>query len=159
MCKRENYTYFQNSISNKDSLVNYAPIFKTDDLLDIQVSSSNIEASAPFNLPRTLTTINNSYTNGTPVIQGYLVDSDGNINFPFLGKIKIAGKNRFEAMEQIQTLLIPYLNQPIVQIRIANFKITILGDVTRPGTYTIPNDRITILGSTWSCWGFKYNRN
>lgn len=143
--KRENYIYFQEKPVASDTVAAYTPTLKQDDLLDILVSSSDPEASAPFNFPNKLTAVNSTYASGTPTLQGYLIDQEGNINFPVLGKIQVKGKTRPEAVKLIQDQLQAYLNQPIVQIRITNFKITVLGDVSRPGSFNIPNERITLL--------------
>jgi polysaccharide export outer membrane protein len=145
--KRENFIYFQGPISTDTldlSSNKYLPVIKVDDLIDIKVSSSNIEASTPFNLSNQYTTYNGSYTSGNPSPQSYLVNEDGNINFPVLGEVKIAGLSRNQVVENLQFLLIKYLDNPIVNIRITNFKVTVLGDVARPGSFTIPNERITI---------------
>ena len=74
-----------------------------------------------------------------------MVDANGNIDFPVLGTLKLAGLNRIEATAKIKELLNEYIKDPIVNIRIINFKVTILVEVNRPGSYTIPNERITVL--------------
>ena len=76
---------------------------------------------------------------------GYLIDKDGMIDFPIIGKIKIAGLDRNEAIELLKNQLSVYIKKPIVNIRILNYKITVIGEVSKPGTFTIPNERITIL--------------
>jgi len=64
---------------------------------------------------------------------------------PFIGEIKLGGLNRMEAIQLIQSKLSEYLKNPVVQIQILNYKVTVLGDVRAPGTYKIPNERITLL--------------
>ncbi len=144
----KNILYFQESSQekNKESSNNYNPIFKVDDLLSITVSSLDLEAAIPFNLPSTGVTPGNAgYTSGAPSTMGYLVDKDGNIDFPILGKIKIAGLNRETVNTELKEKLKDYLKEPIVNIKIQNFKITVLGEVARPGTFYIPNERVTIF--------------
>ena len=75
----------------------------------------------------------------------YLIDSLGNITLPILGDIHLGGLNRMEATELLTENLKDYLKNPTVQISILNFKVTVLGDVNSPGTFKIPNERITIL--------------
>jgi len=82
---------------------------------------------------------------GRTTLQSYLVDSNGNIDFPVLGTLKLAGLNRIQATAMIKDMLKEYLNNPIVIVRNVNFKVSVLGEVRNPGVYTIQNDRITIL--------------
>lgn len=145
--KRDNIVYFQGDLTKNqitEKHTNDLPVFKVGDLIDIKVSSLNMEASSPFNLPNNYTSFNGSYTSGNPSPEGYLIDYSGHINFPVLGKIKVAGRSRNQIVSDLQSKLSSYLNSPIVHIRITNFKITVLGDVSRPGSFTIPNERITI---------------
>jgi polysaccharide export outer membrane protein len=85
------------------------------------------------------------FLQGAPASQGYLVDKEGFVNLPIIGPIKVAGLTRFEATEILKTVYQNYLTNPVVQIGIKNFKITVLGDVRSPGTYQIPNERMTIF--------------
>src|SRR5690606_24868309 len=75
----------------------------------------------------------------------YLVDEKGEIDFPVLGKIKVAGITRSEVEDKIKLLLKPYLNNPGVNVRIMNFKISVLGEVKTPGRQSISGERITLL--------------
>lgn len=149
-CKtREKLVYFQSS--EKDSTVqgqsNYTPVFKADDFLSIVVTGEDPDAVLPFNLPSVgiSPSVNQGYTVGNPSQLGYLIDANGNVTLPFLGAIKLAGLNRMEATELIQNKLKDFLKNPVVLIQIQNYKITVLGDVRNPGTFKIPNERITIL--------------
>lgn len=144
---KKEIVYFQNDNINQ-SLVsnNYKTIFKADDLLQITVSALDLEAVQPFNLPAVTyaTTTNNVI--GTPQQQSYLIDNQGFVDFPLLGKIKLAGLSRSEAIRLLKDKLDPdYVKNPTINIRISNFTVTVLGDVKKPGTYTIPNERITVL--------------
>ncbi len=139
--------YFQNNKIDQSKVTNsYKTVFKPDDLLQISISALDLDAVKPFNLPAvTYATTTNSVV-GTPQQQSYLVDSEGFIDFPILGRLKIAGLPRIEAINLLKKKLDPdYVKNPTINIRIANFTITILGDIKKPGTYTIPNERITIL--------------
>ena len=75
----------------------------------------------------------------------YLIDEEGNIDFPVLGRLELAGLTRIEVKEMIKEKLKIYINDPIVSVRLKNFKITVLGEVVRPGSYVIPNERVTII--------------
>lgn len=138
--------YFQGAPPNNDINKNYNPIFKSDDLLFINIIGQDELTVRPFNLP--LSNFNNNiggYTQGTQPPQGYLVDLDGYVDMPIIGKVKIGGLTRTEAIDLLKQKLSPYLQNPTVLIRILNFKVTVLGEVRNPGTFTIPNERITIL--------------
>ena len=145
-CKtREKMVYFQqNSSDSTNSLTNYTPVFKADDFLSIQISGDDPESVVPFN-NQPVVTLATSYSSSAPAMSGYLIDANGEIILPVIGKLKVSGLNRMEATQLIQDKLKEYINNPIVQIQIQNYKITILGDVKNPGTYKIPNERITIL--------------
>jgi polysaccharide biosynthesis/export protein len=124
------------------------PIIQKNDLLSITISSASADASAMFNAPN-----QTSYTSSIVVaenavtISGYLVNSDGDIQFPVLGTIHVAGstKKQVTAMMTQQLLDRKLLIDPIVSIRYLNFKISVLGEVARPGVINIPNEKVTIL--------------
>lgn len=151
---KKNIVYFQESSSCKDSTMNnqvilntsYNLIFKTDDLIYIDVNSADVESLKPF-MKEDLTGGNQvpGYINGISAKGGYLIDFNGNINFPLIGQVKIGGLSRSDATLLIQTKLRDYIIDAIVTLRIQNFKITILGDVKVPGTYNIPNERLTLI--------------
>ncbi|RBW54283.1 polysaccharide export protein [Tenacibaculum sp. E3R01] len=144
---KKDIVYFQNDQVEQAKVSNsYKTVFKPDDLLQITISALDIEAVKPFNLPAvTYATTTNSIM-GTPKQQEYLIDNQGYISFPLIGKLKIAGLKRSEVITLLKEKLDPdYVKNPTINIRISNFKITILGDVNNPGKYNIPNERITIL--------------
>ena len=138
--------YFQDiDISSASkSRVNYNTPIKSDDMLTISVSALDQIAVRPFNLP-VATFTGTSGVIGREVLQNYLVDRKGNIDFPVLGTIKLAGLNRIQATTLLKDMLKEYIKDPIVVLRIINFKVTVIGEVARPGSFTIPNERITIL--------------
>ena len=117
------------------------------DLLTIVVSCTSPELAAPFNL--TVATQNNaalSYTTTQPVLQQYLVDNDGNINFPVLGELHVGGLTKKATEQMIVEKLKPYITEtPIVTVRMVNYKISVIGEVARPGTFTISNEKVNIL--------------
>jgi polysaccharide export outer membrane protein len=135
-CKlREKIVYFNDASSLENNSQNFSPVLEKDDLVSITVSDLDVESVALFNSPNNNISLNN----------GYLIDEDGEVNLPIIGKIKIAGLKRKDAIILIENELKKYLNNPVVQLSILNFKITILGEVNLPGTYRVTNERITIL--------------
>ena len=110
------------------------------DLLTIVVSCTNPELAIPFNLTVA------SYVTTQPTLQAYLVDNEGNINFPVLGELKLGGLTKREAERLIIDKLKPYMKEmPIVTVRMVNYKISVIGEVTRPGTFTISNEKVNLL--------------
>ncbi|MFG6409805.1 polysaccharide biosynthesis/export family protein [Bacteroides acidifaciens] len=119
------------------------------DLLTIVVSCTSPELAVPFNLtvasPASGAARNNQLTT-QPVLQSYLVDNDGKINFPVLGELKVGGLTKKEAEQLIIEKLKPYIKEtPIVTVRMVNYKISVLGEVVRPGTFTISNEKVNLL--------------
>lgn len=118
-----------------------------NDILGISVSSLNPEASAVFNTPN-FTNANVSTTSGQTVqASGYLVGTDGTIQFPILGSIKVAGKTANELRVLLTDSLInrKLLVDPIVSVRMLNFKVTVLGEVAHPTVVNVLNEKITLL--------------
>ena len=138
--------YFQNVdyVGSSVAINNYTPIIRTDDMLTITVSALDQDAARPFNLPMVAFSGNGGDI-GRSTQQSYLVDTNGNIDFPVLGTIKLAGLSRIQATDLIKDMLNEYIKNPIVNLRIINYKITVLGEVKNPGSFTIQNERITIL--------------
>ncbi len=143
---RKKLVYFNSTqqITLSETNKNYNPILKTDDLLSILVLGLEENAIKPFNMPVVPVSFNNGYAVGSQTQPGYLLDPAGNIDFPVIGKVKLAGLTRSAAVDTLKEKLKAYLINPAVLIRILNFKITVLGEVKNPGTFTIPNERITL---------------
>lgn len=118
--------------------------FQPGDILSIQVSTSNEKMAALTN-QGTISGGGSSGAGEGAGLSGYLVDNEGRITFPLLGKINVMGLTKGALTDTITERLRYYVDSPIVQIRLQNYKITILGEVAKPGTYSIPNERITIL--------------
>ena len=122
-----------------------ATTINTNDALLITVSAANPEAVAAYNPP-----VTNSLKPGetmlssNPSLQNYLVDPDGYIDFPSLGRIKAAGLTRSQLEQYIKKELEPMVTDPIVKVQILTNNITVLGEVTAPGTFEIPNERLSM---------------
>lgn len=143
---KKDVIYFQNDkIETKNISNDYQLKFKPDDMLQIIVSSDDIASIQPFNLPVVaFQTIDRVV--GQPQLQAYLVDGEGYIEFPVLGKLKVGGKSRIEVIQLLKKMLEPdYVKNPIINIFITNFKVSVQGDVRNPGTFTVPNERLSIL--------------
>jgi polysaccharide export outer membrane protein len=135
------------------------------DLLTITVNTTDPEAAAPFNLT-VQTPINVASTNRLtqqPALQQYLVNNEGTIDFPVLGRLQVVGLTKTEAEDMIREKLKPYLREtPIVTVRMANYKISVLGEVARPGTFTVSNEKVNVLealamAGDMTIWGMRNN--
>ena len=126
----------------------YEMVVQEDDLLFIAVNSKDPELALPFNMPTVTYQLGSaSATMGQQKVLGYLVDTDGNIDFPILGKIKVAGMTRKELTDYLKQSLIKkdLLKDPIVTVQYLNFKVSVMGEVSSPGSFNISSDRITLL--------------
>lgn len=144
---RKDIVYFQNDQIDQTKVFNsYKTVFKADDLLQINISAADLDAVKPFNLSAVTYSTTTNRAVGTPQQQAYLINNDGYINFPVLGKLKLAGLTRVEVIDLLKKKLDPdYIKNPSINITISNFSVTVLGAVARPGRFTIPNERITVL--------------
>lgn len=156
----KNVAYFQDltdtsKIYSQVMQGTYEAHIQPDDIVEIIVSSINPQATALFNLGNT-NPVSPGFTQaqGNAVITtgpsgaityGYLVDKDGRIEFPVLGKLAVAGLTISSLKDTLAQKLDQYLKEPIVNARILNYKITILGEVTHPAAYTLQSERISIV--------------
>lgn len=133
------------------------------DLLTITVNTSDPEAAAPFNLT-VQSAINISRSTSLTqqaTLQQYLVSNDGTIDFPVLGSLQVGGLTKGEAENMIREKLGNYLKEtPIVTVRMTNYKISVLGEVARPGMFTINNEKVNIfealaLAGDLTIWGVR----
>lgn len=135
-----------NEVNQADTL--YDARIQPKDLLTISVNTSDPEAAAPFNLTvqTPLSTLSRNNVTSQPSLQQYLVNNEGMIDFPVIGQLKIGGLTKNEAEALIREHLKPYLKEvPIVTVRMSNYKISVLGEVARPGTFTISNEKVNIF--------------
>jgi polysaccharide export outer membrane protein len=124
------------------------PAIQKNDLLSITVNSLNPDASAVFNAPNiSAAGLNTTTAIGTSAPVGYLVNQDGVISFPMLGEIKVSGMTKSQLAKHLTTQLTEkkLLVDPIVNIRFLNFRVSVLGEVTRPGVYSVPNEKLSLL--------------
>ena len=143
--------YFQNkAVDQPEKIDKHAGIvIQPKDQLSIVVSSRNPELVAMFNLPVVSYQAGSEITagGGQQRLMGYVVDNDGKIDFPVLGPLEVAGLTRWELSEMIKKQLLDkqYLTDAVVTVEFMNFKISVIGEVTAPGTYAINGDKVTIL--------------
>lgn len=123
------------------------PVIQKKDILSITVSSLSNEATLIFNTPNLPITPSTTIAPNAPQTAGYLVADDGTIKFPVLGNIAAAGLTQRQLENNITRQLIErkLLFDPIVSSRFLNFRITVLGEVNRPGVITVPSEQISIL--------------
>lgn len=143
--------YFQNKVVNEPEAIDKHAgiVIQPKDMLSIVVSSRNPELVAMFNLPVV------SYQAGSEVVSsgynqrlmGYVVDNAGIIDFPVLGLIQVSGLTRWELSELIKNKLLKdgLLTDAVVTVEFMNFKVSVIGEVNAPGTYTVEGDKVTIL--------------
>ncbi|QAA83008.1 polysaccharide export protein [Aequorivita sp. H23M31] len=163
---REKIVYFQDieKLAEKSSIAQPSLTFKSNDLIGIMVSASTLEAARPFNVIIEARPMPGAFDYGNTQLQqvGYVVDPMGNINFPELGEIKVEGMTPKELNEYLTKELSDYIKDPIVNIRLLNFTVSVLGEVNRPGTYPVTGEKISIteavgLAGDLSIYGKRNN--
>lgn len=144
--------YLQNLDINKQESISASKgiTIQPKDVLSIIVSCKDAELAAMFNLPVVSYQTNSeivSSTGGTQQLLGYAVDENGEIKLPVLGKMKVAGMTRWEVQEKIKSELKSreLLKDMVVTVEFRNFKISILGEVKNPGSYSIEGDKVNVL--------------
>jgi len=146
----KNIAYLQNSddINFEKSRFLYDARIMPKDQLTISVNTTTPEASLPFNL-----LLQNEYTQGRSmsaagVLMPYLVDNDGYITFPVIGRLKVGGLTKSEAEKLIFEKIRPYMAEsenPVVIVRMSSYSVSVLGEVARPGSFQVSREKITIL--------------
>ncbi|KAA3637830.1 MAG: hypothetical protein DWQ02_06185 [Bacteroidetes bacterium] len=116
---------------------------RTDDILSINVASRNPETVIAFYNRTESTAAAGERALGTQ--EGYRVDEEGNIYLPFLGAVKAEGKTILQLRQNLTDSLVQFIPDASIQVRFMNFRVTLLGEINRPNTYIIPNERLTIL--------------
>ncbi|ANH80942.1 hypothetical protein A8C56_08050 [Niabella ginsenosidivorans] len=155
-----NLVYFSNLPKDGDTseIVNkMTPRIEKGDILGISITTLNPEYNQLFSsgavnqnlatvqgtTPNTVNTFNNANFDATR--NGYPVDENGQVNLPILGKVDVAGLTRKEAQDKITAEVAKTAKEPIVNVKFLNYKVTVIGEVARPGSFTIPDDRVNVL--------------
>ena len=155
-CKHyERIAYFKDSSDSSlpEAIQTHAfksPLIKPDDVLTITIQTIDNEVTSLLNSGTSSTGIGGnvpvlgSATTGQ-ASNGYLVDREGRVELPFVGRVKIAGLSTEDAKEEIRKQVDKYFNEPVINVRFANYKITVLGEVARPSSYIIPNEKVNVF--------------
>jgi polysaccharide export outer membrane protein len=148
----KNVPYFKNVLDSGSSKIHvnavfHEPTIQPDDILSISIFTIDPTTSMIVNQlgVQSMSGLASSSMNTNASANGFLVDKNGEIQLSILGKVKLLGLTTFQARDLIQEMASRSFNSPNVQVRYANFKITILGEVTHPATYTVPNEKVTVL--------------
>ena len=142
---KKDVLYFQDSseLNLQDIDKKFQPIIEVNDILYITLTSTNQEVLQPFLRLKEMQATNSTFNNN-PGLAGYLVNVNGNISFPMIGDILVEGKTRQYIEELLNIKLSKYVKDIVVDVRIMNFKVTIIGEVKKPGVYKIVDERVTL---------------
>lgn len=155
---RQEITYMKDieSIALDNSIKNSRITFQPGDQLIITVTAKDMDVVKPFNQSYSSSTTTTQYTvpssNSLPQqvpVSGstYIVDTDGNITFPQIGTVSTKGENVETLRSKLVDLISAYVKNPVVDLKLINFKISVLGEVNKPGQYVIPDGSTTLLGA------------
>tara|TARA_R110000787_G_scaffold188717_1_gene300498 strand:- start:18806 stop:19591 length:786 start_codon:yes stop_codon:yes gene_type:complete len=139
---KKDILYFQDSETlNLEKIEKtFEPLIEENDILYITVSSINEVVLRPFLKTQQIQQTNSK----NPGLDGYLVKADGSIGFPVLGDVKVDGLTRAEVENVLKSKISKYVNDVVVDVRIMNFEITVIGEVKAPGVFTINDERVTL---------------
>lgn len=149
----KNIPYFQNlpdsvAYSRAPQAKFTEPVIQPDDILNINIQTVDPGAAAAVNqksITESALGASSAGNFGQQQVSGFLVDKNGEVEIPVIGNIKLAGLTTFQARELIRDKAAAFFVKPSVQVRFVNFKVTVIGEVVRPATYTVPNEKVTIL--------------
>ncbi|WP_286754099.1 MULTISPECIES: polysaccharide biosynthesis/export family protein [Sphingobacterium] len=143
---RKNMVYLQpDSVQINTIYEQYVPKIQPSDILTVVVSAADPKVTAPFNPLSTMATSNLTQQVDLALRPTYTVDDKGDIVLPMLGRVHVAGLTRIEAIEKIRADLGQYIKDPGVNINFNNFRVSVLGEVARPGSFIMPTERVTVL--------------
>ena len=152
----KNITYFQDvpdtirKLVVDESIYN-APKIQSDDILDVTIQTLDGVAIESFNQQNTslpssnISNLPDNLFSSQGKINGYLVDKQGYVVLPLLGRVFVEGKSTAEIRDSIRNKALEYFKEPVVNVRFANFRVTVLGEVNKPSTYVMPNEKVTLL--------------
>ncbi len=157
---KKNILYYQNIDDMVSAKLNsYEIKIQPDDLLTINVSAEDPTVTAPFNLNPTNVIGEGSQGGSKSAIDDYLVDAEGYINFPELGRIKLGGLTRSEVLVLFQKKIGAYIKNPIITVRVKNFKVAVHGEVNGPGIVESQTDRLTLIEALTKSGDLKATAN
>ncbi|MBC9908880.1 polysaccharide export protein [Chitinophaga varians] len=151
----KNITYFKDvpdSLQNKevDQASYKTPVIQVDDILQVSIQTLDPNATTLLNQQNTASwpvtgTPGSSTAPTSSGVAGYLVDKEGYITLPLIGKLLVKDKSTSQVRDEIKAKAAEFYKDPVVNVRLANFKVTVLGEVARPSTYVMPNEKVTLL--------------
>lgn len=147
----KNVAYFQNadSISLAASKMLYEAKIMPKDELTITVITTDPKAAMPFNLAvSNAIGTSGQLSSSQGSLQGYLVDNNGNIEFPVVGTLHVGGLTKKQAEDLVKSKIDPYLSvseKPIVTVRMASYHVSVIGEVTKPGIISVPQEKMSVL--------------
>ncbi len=142
---RESIVYYQDIDQQTRVVGTHNTLIQPDDLLMIIVSAQNPLAAEAYNLTANLSVDpDNQSAGGRSQQQLYLVDSEGYIDFPVLGRLLIGGKTKEQVSDEMHALIAKDIKDAVINIRLMNYKVTVMGEVNRPGVHKINSERITL---------------
>ncbi|MGJ1403301.1 polysaccharide biosynthesis/export family protein [Sphingobacterium siyangense] len=143
---RKNMVYLQQDSTDLNTLYEqYVPKIQSNDILTIVVTAADPKATIPFNPLSSMSNGNMTQQVDMALRPTYTVDNSGDVLLPMLGKVHLGGLTRIEAIEKIRKELGQYIKDPGVNINFNNFRISVLGEVARPGSFIMPTERVTVL--------------
>ena len=144
---KKDILYYQNiETMAQEKLNSYEIRIQPDDLLKINISAEDPTITAPFNLnPSNVGATGGGAASSSSVVTNYLVDADGYIDFPELGRLKLSGLTRSEVLALFKKKISAYIKNPIITIRLENFKVVVQGEVGGPGVFQVSSDRFTLI--------------
>ncbi len=155
---RKEIVYFQGAeeLENKKNLMNFEPVFEVNDILHVKVSSLNEDVVAPFQMNSGGQSQGGGGGGQSPSLMGYMVDVDGNIQFPVLGKVPAGGLSRSELEAYLTEEIKTYVTDPVVAVRLLNFRVIVLGE-TGQSVVQVENERISVPELLANVGGISYD--
>jgi len=155
---RKEIVYFQGAerLEGMESLLEFEPVFEINDVLHVRVSSMNEEVIKPFQMNTSSMSQGSSGGQQSTSLRGYMVDIDGNIQFPVLGQIEVAGKSRSELEEYLTREIRRYVTDAVIAVRLLNFRVVVLGETGGQTVVPVENERISVPELLASVGGINY---
>lgn len=155
---KKEIVYFQDAekLQNMKSVMEFEPVFEVNDILHINVTSLNEEVAMPFQMSTGGRSSQGGGGQQNPALMGYMVDVDGNIQFPVLGKLPVAGKSRSELEEYLTTEIRRYVTDAVIAVRLLNFRVVVLGE-TGQSVVQVENERISVPELLATVGGITYD--
>lgn len=159
------FTYLQSAVPVKPDSIYQASIvlyhLQPADVLQVRISSLDENINKLFNLDASLSspTLSSGSVAGSMFLTGYSIDKDGNISLPVLGKVQVGGLTLDDARKKVQQSAEAYIKEARADVKLVSFKISILGEISRPGQYSIFNEKANVFEAVSMGGDITYNGN